>query len=653
MKGRACAGSTGALKCERLRPKGFWTPYFWPSIRLKLAESSLASKLASINLLLLLALLMVAVPAWFVLPGDRAAAHAVADLSRALRAVQNADMLHDSLQANVLSALLRAELVHTSTEHHRTHIQDDAAGFRREWAVLEQIPFPSALRERHDATRAVGLRYVDQAESVAMLALKDRPAALAAMPGFMRLFEAAKVALSEQTQDLAQARDAALAQAQRGERQAKNILLLAAVGAICIGMYGVALIGQSIRRSLVSLRDVASAIAEGQLHHRSTLRGSDEVGQLAQSINRMAGNLHDMISSAREEAEHGTFRSQLANALEMADTEAQAQEAAARAMAQITQQHAVELLLADASNAHLNAAAVHPSTGAPGCGVGSPYACVAVRNGHPMQFPNAQALDACPKLRQREQAPAGAVCVPITFMGRALGVLHATAAPEQAISPTEANRLKALGAQVGTRLGMLRAYESSQLQASTDMLTGLANRRTVERRLRDLCVGGHSFALVMCDLDHFKRLNDAHGHPAGDEALRLFADAVRHSARDEDVVGRWGGEEFAFLLARADAAEGLEWANRLRSRLAEALQRGRSAPFSASFGVVDSKASHIPEQLLRLADKALYRAKATGRDRAVLADAPAAAAAAAAAAQSSAVRAEPSSVTELESALSV
>ena len=138
--------------------------------------------------------------------------------------------------------------------------------------------------------------------------------------------------------------------------------------------------------------------------------------------------------------------------------------------------------------------------------------------------------------------------------------------------------------------------------------------------MRSLSNGNERFAVVMCDLDRFKLLNDTHGHGAGDAALRLFADVLRHALREGDAVGRWGGEEFAFVMPGADAATAEATVNRLRVRLAGALAMGKGPVFTASFGIADSGMSRRGEELVQLADIALYRAKASGRDRACIAD---------------------------------
>jgi diguanylate cyclase (GGDEF)-like protein len=124
---------------------------------------------------------------------------------------------------------------------------------------------------------------------------------------------------------------------------------------------------------------------------------------------------------------------------------------------------------------------------------------------------------------------------------------------------------------------------------------------------------------VVCDLDRFKMLNDTHGHAAGDNALRLFADTVRSVLRAEDIAARWGGEEFTLVLPGADAAGAAATAERIRQSLAKRLLDARGPVFTSSYGVSDSSMGGSFEDLLRLADDALYRAKEAGRDRVCIA----------------------------------
>ena len=291
-------------------------------------------------------------------------------------------------------------------------------------------------------------------------------------------------------------------------------------------------IAHSIRSSIKTVGEVAQALAAGDMDNRCDTHGSDEVSGLSRMINLLADTMQGMLTRLRSEAGRSTFSNQLVEALEMADSEAEADRVIARAMGAISDVHPMELLLADSSRAHLERACVHPKTGSPNCGVESPYSCIAVRRGHPQIFPDAEALNACPKLLGRMGGSISAACVPVNFMGRALGVLHVTGAKGKPPNPEQIAQLTALGVHAGTRIGTLRAFERSQLQASTDSLTGLMNRRAAEEVLSNLMAVDSAFAVVMADLDFFKRLNDTQGHEAGDRALKLFADtATQRGAR--------------------------------------------------------------------------------------------------------------------------
>jgi len=168
----------------------------------------------------------------------------------------------------------------------------------------------------------------------------------------------------------------------------------------------------------------------------------------------------------------------------------------------------------------------------------------------------------------------------------------------------------------------LREAELEQL-SKTDPLTGVSNRRhlmeLVEHELRQARRYRRSLSLVMVDLDHFKRVNDDHGHQVGDQVLVAAVDAIRRSVRDSDVIGRYGGEEFLLLLPNTDEDGAREVAERCRRLIAEA--RVGTIAVTASLGVATypGTAGDNLDDLLHVADEALYRAKESGRDRVALA----------------------------------
>jgi diguanylate cyclase (GGDEF)-like protein len=178
-----------------------------------------------------------------------------------------------------------------------------------------------------------------------------------------------------------------------------------------------------------------------------------------------------------------------------------------------------------------------------------------------------------------------------------------------------------LAAQASIALENARLHRAVEQQAITDDLTGLANRRRFSESLglevsRAERFGG-ILALVLADLDDFKRVNDLYGHHVGDEVLRRFADLMRESVREFDLAVRHGGEEFAVLLPETDLDGGV----RLAERLAEALRGvrfvsrgGEEFTVTSSFGVAAFPAAGSAEQLMLTADRALYTAKKNGKN---------------------------------------
>lgn len=166
--------------------------------------------------------------------------------------------------------------------------------------------------------------------------------------------------------------------------------------------------------------------------------------------------------------------------------------------------------------------------------------------------------------------------------------------------------------------------------ATTDGLTGLPNRRHfMNQAAEDMARArryGRPITVGIADLDHFKQVNDCHGHAAGDHVLQTFARLVVETLRQTDRVGRYGGEEFAFIFPETTSEEALRLAGRLRQRLADSpplLPDGSPLRVTVSFGIADATGQTLEESLAQ-ADEALYQAKGDGRDRILLASAPAA-----------------------------
>jgi diguanylate cyclase (GGDEF)-like protein len=179
-------------------------------------------------------------------------------------------------------------------------------------------------------------------------------------------------------------------------------------------------------------------------------------------------------------------------------------------------------------------------------------------------------------------------------------------------------------ADTSTPVAARRTIEELRALALLDPLTGLGNRRyaetTLARKLEELRRYGWKLSVAFFDVDHFKEVNDRHGHPAGDEALKMVARTLRHVARAGDFLGRWGGEEFVVLLSAVEGADLLAIADRFRALVEQSaltLSEGGQLRVTVSAGVTQARPDDTPETVMSRADELLYRAKAAGRNRVV------------------------------------
>jgi diguanylate cyclase (GGDEF)-like protein len=208
-------------------------------------------------------------------------------------------------------------------------------------------------------------------------------------------------------------------------------------------------------------------------------------------------------------------------------------------------------------------------------------------------------------------------------LGKIVGVIHLAANATHAFDSDAIALVTRVAETVGLAMANARLMRTMEGQAMSDALNGLRNTRFfdpyLEQELEAARRDQQPLSLVMIDLDHFKAFNDAHGHPAGDEALRTFARVVGSSLRASDVAARYGGEEFIVALRHAGLDEATLVAEKLRAAVEQMvveLGPGRYARITASFGVASTE-NHAQDQksLVAMADAALYRAKEAGRNR--------------------------------------
>jgi len=227
----------------------------------------------------------------------------------------------------------------------------------------------------------------------------------------------------------------------------------------------------------------------------------------------------------------------------------------------------------------------------------------------------------------------GYLCAPLAAQGETLGVLYlecpAGDSTGDASDPARIleRQVTAVGERLSLALANLRLREALQQQSIRDTLTGLYNRRFMEeslaRELGRASRTGKPVSMIMMDIDHFKRFNDTFGHQAGDALLKALGEFVNQRTRGQDVACRYGGEEFALILAGCSLENACKRAHVLREelRLLKVQHGGQAMAITLSMGVASFPAqANNAETLVKAADDALYRAKKEGRDRVVAAE---------------------------------
>ena len=263
----------------------------------------------------------------------------------------------------------------------------------------------------------------------------------------------------------------------------------------------------------------------------------------------------------------------------------------------------------------------------------SPEECWALRSGHVHRVADPASPLLCPHLSRLNSV--NSICAPLVASGETLGVLTVQGGPYELSQPADAQQrllsarqqlVETLAGHIALALANLRLREGLRAQSIRDPVSGLFNRRyldeTLPREIHRASRDGRDLGIIMCDLDHFKAFNDTYGHAAGDTLLRSFGELVARVVRAGDIACRYGGDEFVLILLDTS----LETAERraellLREFRRIVIQYGDMFlnPGALSLGVGAFPAHGASAAaLLRVADEALYKAKAEGGNRAVL-----------------------------------
>ena len=226
----------------------------------------------------------------------------------------------------------------------------------------------------------------------------------------------------------------------------------------------------------------------------------------------------------------------------------------------------------------------------------------------------------------REEGIRAFICLPLKSHANRLGVIYVYRGDRDSFEPAEIELLITFSHLAASAIENARLYTRLEEEARTDTLTGLCNRRIFGRRLeeehRRAKRYGKPYAILLLDIDYFKRVNDEYGHPAGDAVLVQLGQVLTLQVRDVDTVARYGGEEFVVIFPEISGSAAKEVAERMRRAVAETpfqLPDGQQVSITVSIGIScfpNCAADH--EAALHTADQALYAAKQTGRNRVML-----------------------------------
>ncbi len=399
-----------------------------------------------------------------------------------------------------------------------------------------------------------------------------------------------------------------------------------AVGSVVLALgLGLATALAVAGRLMASLRSVGRAaekLAAGDLRQRVTELEGEDLGRLARSFNQLA----DRVATRDREV---ALLHDMGQLLQSAHDEEEAFRIVGRLIPALFPGVSGALYTAARGGAELVRRAEFGEAARAGAERFEPGGCWGLRRGQTYLVLEPGTSLACSHLAA---PPWPYVCMPLTAQGQILGLLHLQTPPGDT------------GARLGATLGLLPAVASevalalsnlalrAELLAKSvrDPLTGLFNRRYLEETLtREIDRArrkGTALAVAMTDLDHFKRLNDTWGHEAGDQVLRHFAALLRAHFRTQDVLCRYGGEEFALVFPDCTTEQAKGRAESLLAELrGSAISYGDEAiaGVTASMGIAGyPRQGATPEALLRHADHALYEAKRAGRDRVHVAPEP-------------------------------
>ncbi len=404
--------------------------------------------------------------------------------------------------------------------------------------------------------------------------------------------------------------------------QTMQVIFLAA--AIFILGVVIVITNQRILRPIQSLGETATRIGKGDLKTPVTVAGLEE-------INLLATNMDEMREKLRTASQMQAALVALSQCHLKATEEEKAIECAVRTAARVLEADYSAIVLLD-SEGRLILKAIWGIATKPLKGIelergDKSQTGYTILQGEPILVHDYSKLTefSAPPLISKYKIASG-LSVPMLSRGRVIGAMLAHSKTRHHFKQDAISKLSLIANQTALTVDKIRLHNETKQFAFTDELTGLYNRRhfielankEVDRAIRYK----HSLTFIMFDLDRFKRVNDAYGHPAGDQVLKTVASLAHQELRDIDLLARYGGEEFVILLPETRRKDARAIAERIRKRIAQTqmdlAQEKISITISLGVSILSSRCNSLTS-LIKAGDKALYAAKAAGRNKTICA----------------------------------
>ena len=474
---------------------------------------------------------------------------------------------------------------------------------------------PAAERARVATIASLWSRFISMLDAGALRALVGGASAIHHDESLARalraIFDPIEEAVQREVHVEAAQSAVSAQQAADGYSGSRRLVILIGIAAIVLGLGVMALLVRAVVPRIRRYSAFATRVAGGETNGGLGIEGNDELSDLGTALN-------EMVSRRIAERVLEGHQAEFAEVMQLTESEDEAHTLLKHQIERLVAGSDVVTLNRNNSADRLQATTEIPAE-SPLLGAlegAKPRSCLAVRFARThAERPDAEPLVSCEICGK---TGAYSTCEPLLVGGEVIGSVLASRSHE--FSDADSQTIRQAVTQAAPVLGNLRNLAIAELRAATDALTGLPNNRnvadTVKRMVAQASRTVAPLAALALDLDHFKQINDTHGHGVGDEVLAAVGSALTDAIRASDFVGRAGGEEFLILLPETGIEPAQVAAENLRVAIEAIVLPSLGRAITASIGI-----AVFPDQagdaasLLRHADRALYTAKKNGRNR--------------------------------------